>query len=82
MDQAGVVVLPRLRALLDDAALFVGDGGVAAGALLDDVEVAQQKDDGHRHDGQNYQGGEDDDGPGGVVQFLNFTLGDGQENIR
>lgn len=81
LDQAGVVVLPRPRVLLDDAALLVGDGGEAAAGLLDDVEVAQQKDHRHRHDGQNDQGGEDDDGPGGVFQFQHLSLEDRREKI-
>lgn len=54
MDQAGVVVL-WLGALLDDAALLVGDGGEAAGVLVDDVEVAQTEDHGNGHDGHHHQ---------------------------
>lgn len=76
VDQAGVLVLPRHGALLDDAALGVGDGGEAAAALLDDVEVAQHKDHGHGQDGHHYQGDEDGDGPGGVQQLLHFSLED------
>lgn len=52
LDQAGVVILPRPGALLDDAALLVGHGGEAAAAVVENVAEAQAEDDGHRHDGR------------------------------
>lgn len=63
MDQAGVVVLTRPGGLLDDATLLVGDGGEASSVLIDDVEIAQDKDDGHRQDSKHHQGDADHDAP-------------------
>lgn len=81
LDQAGIILLPRLGALLDDAALFVGDGGDAAAVVVDDVEEAQDKDHGHRQDGHHHQGDADYDTPRREAQLLLFGLEDRQEEL-
>lgn len=79
LDQAGIIILPRPGALLDDVGLFVGDGGEAAAVVVDDVEEAQGEDHGHRHNGHHHQRDADYDTPRGEVQVLLFGLEDRRE---
>lgn len=74
VDQAGVVVVLRPGALLDDAALLVGDAGEAGGVLVDDVEVAQAEDHGYRHHGHDHQGDADCNPPRREVEGLLYGL--------
>lgn len=74
VDQAGVVVVLRPGALLDDAAFLVGDGGEAAGVLVDDVEVAQAEDHGYGHHGHHHQRDANRDAPGREVEGLLYGL--------
>lgn len=79
VDQACVITFIRLGGLADDATLFVGDSGVAAVVLLDNVEVAQDEDQGHGQDGQHHQGDTDEGAPCGKVLFLLCCLENREE---
>lgn len=78
VDEAGVVVLVLLAAdaLLDNAALAVGDGGQAAGAVVHDVEEAQEEDEGHGQHGHYHQRDAHGQTPRRVPQRHLFSLRD------